>query len=64
MLLVSVSASREAFWAVGACLRALQDQGRLSLVHRLLESTLVECLAERIGTATVSAQCDKTSATL
>lgn len=64
MLLVPVSTSREAFWAVGACLRALQDQRRLSLVHRLLESALVERFAERISAATVSAQCDKTSATL
>ena len=64
MLLVFVPASHKAFWAIGECLRALQDQRRLSLVHRLLESTLVERLAERIGAATVSAQRDKTSATL
>jgi hypothetical protein len=45
-------------------LRALENQRRFSLVHRLLESTLVECFADSTGTATVSAKCDETGTTL
>lgn len=44
--------------------RALEDKCCFSLVHRLLESTLVESLSDSAGTATVSAECDKTCATL
>ena len=48
----------------GRNIRSFQDQCRLSPVHLLLKTTLIECSPDGVDTAAVSSECYEACATL